>query len=181
MSFTRRKIIALTGPALALAAAGCAVGPSQDKQAAAGATAGTTKLLLASDLVQGSKNVPQAQADLKSCTATSRFPRNAEMVWRVRVYDPNTGNLMDDKALEGVQVKLANGKALDATYGAHPKDPPNEYYWTASWVIPKDNATGTLRYTISATASDGRSGDFAPFAVTSSLPSILDETLPDGA
>ena len=182
MAFTRRKIIALSGPALALAAAGCAVTPTPDKQAASSAaTAGGTKLLIASDLVQGSKNIPKEQAALKSCTLSSRFPRNAEMVWRVRVYDPKTGDLMDDKALKGVEVKLANGKTLEADYGAHPKDPPNEFYWTASWVVPKDNPTGTLKYTIAATAADGRSGDFAPFAVAASLPSILDDTLPDGA
>ena len=181
MAFTRRRIIALSGPALALAAAGCAVSPSQDKQAAAVAPAATTKLLIASDLVQGSKNIPQAQAALKSCTASSRFPRNSEMVWRVRVYDPKTGDLMDNQALKGVEVKLANGKTLEADYGAHPKDPPNESYWTASWVVPKDNPTGTLKYTISATAADGRAGDFAPFAVAASLPSILDDTLPDGS
>jgi hypothetical protein len=76
---------------------------------------------------------------------------------------------------------LANSTNVDLNYGAHPKDPPNEYYWANSWVIPKDAPTGTLRYSIQATATDGRIGEFEPISVAPSLPSITDETLPDAA
>jgi hypothetical protein len=112
---------------------------------------------------------------------SSRFPRSAEIVWRVRVYDPRTAELMDDKALKSVQVHLANGVNVDLNYGPHPKDPPNEYYWASSWIVPKDHPTGTLRYSIAGAAADGRSGQFEPFSVAPSLPSIMDEVLADAA
>jgi hypothetical protein len=180
VTVSRRKALTLAAPSLVLVAAGCQTA-APPAPAAAPAPAGTDKLLIAADVVQGSKNVPKDQATMKSCVLSSRFPRNSEIVFRVRVYDPHTGELMDAAALSGVQVKLANGTNVDLAYSAHPKDPPNEYYWANSWVIPKTAPTGTLRYTIQASATDGRSGEFEPFSVASSLPSIIDETLPDAA
>ncbi len=177
MTLNRRKALTLAAPSLVVFAAGCATAAPTAPAPAPVAT--TDKLLIAADVVQGSKNVPQAQAALKSCVLSSRFPRNSEIVFRVRVYDPHTGDLMDGAALSGVQVQLANGTNVDLNYGAHPKDPPNEYYWANSWVIPKDAPTGTLRYSIQATANDGRTGEFEPISVAASLPSITDETLPD--
>ena len=180
MTFTRRKALTLAAPSLVLVAAGCqTAAPAAPAAPAAAPT--TDKLLIASDVVQGAKNVPKEQAALKACVLSSRFPRNSEIVFRVRVYDPHTAELMDNTNLSGVQVRLANGANVDLAYSAHPKDPPNEYYWANSWVIPKDTPTGTLRYTIQANANDGRTGEFEPFSVAASLPSIIDETLPDAA
>lgn len=173
--------VAQAGVALALAMAvtACqsAAAPSVGQPQPAAAP---TKLFLMVDMVQGSKNVPQAQAASQSCVLTSRFPRNSEMVWRARVFDPKTGDLMDDKALSKVEVKLANGTSLEMRYGPHPPQGQNrEFYWTTSWVVPKDHATGTLKYSVLATGADGRVGDFEPFSVAPSLPAITDEVLAD--
>ncbi len=173
-----RSAIALVVLPLVLVMAACQTAAPQEKQAAP-APAGTDKLFIAADLVQGSKNVPDAEKPLKSCVLTSRFPRNSEMVWRVRVFDPKTGELMDKAALSKVEVRLANGVNIEMQYGPHPKDPPGESFWTGSWVVPKDHPTGTLNYTIVATAVDGRTGEFKPFSTAPSLPSILDEVLAD--
>ena len=145
------------------------------------APATTAKLFLMVDMVQGSTNVPKDQAAAKSCVLNNRFARNSQIVWRARIYDPKTGDLMDDKALKTVQITLGNGKTVDMKYGAHPKSPPGESYWTGSWIVPKDNATGTLKYTVTATAGDGRTGSFEPFSVAPSQLAITDEVLPDAA
>ena len=151
------------------------------QQAAAPAAAVPAKLFLMVDVVQGSKNVPDALKALKSCVLNSKFPRNSEIVWRARAFDPATGELMDDKAISKFEVKLANGQAADMKYGPHPKDPPGEAFWTASWVVPKDAPTGVLNYTVLATDTKGRTGEFKPFSTTPSLLSIIDETYPDVA
>ncbi len=145
------------------------------------APAAAANLIIMSDIVQGSKNVPKDQQAQRSCVLSSRYPRNAQMVFRARIYDPSTGDLMDDTALASVQVHLANGVTVDMKYGKHPKTPPNESYWTGSWVIPKDQATGSLSYTIVATDKQGRTGEFKPFGIQASLPTITDEVLPDVA
>lgn len=138
-----------------------------------------SNLFIATDMVQGSKNIPPEQASLRSCVLSSRFARNSEVVWRARVFDPVKGDLMDDKAVSSLQLKLATGKTLDMHYAAHPASPPGEMYWTTSWVVPKDQPTGSFKYSIVATAADGRTGEWQPFSVAASLPTITDEVLPD--
>jgi hypothetical protein len=136
--------------------------------------------MISADIVQGSKNIPADQKANHSCTLSSRFPRNSEMVWRAKITDPATGDLMDDTTVDKVQIQLANGETVDMKFGAHPKTPPNEYYWTGSWEVPKDAPTGTVAYTIVATAKDGRTGEFKPImSVAASLPAITDEVYSD--
>ena len=168
--------LAVLGFALISTACQAAASPAQP---AAPATASTSKLFLMVDVVQGSTNLAGDQAAAKGCVLNSRFPRNSQIVWRARVFDPKTGDVMDDKALSKVQIQLANGKTTDMKFGPHPKDPPGEAYWTGSWMVPKDQATGTLNYKVVATAADGRSGEFEPFKVASSLLTITDEVLAD--
>ncbi len=171
-----RKSLALGLLPLALLLAACGGSAGSSAPAAAAPTVKT--LFISADVVQGSTNVPKDLVALNSCVLSSRFPRNSQMVWRSRVFDPATGNLMDDKAISKVTVSVVGGKSLDAVYGLHPKT-TGEGFWTASWIVPKDQPTGTLKYSIAATAIDGRTGEFQPFSTAASLPSILDQVLPD--
>jgi hypothetical protein len=175
----RREVILGLAAVSASALAACQAAPTPAPAKVAPAAAGAGKLFLMVDLVQGSKNVPAEQKALRSCTLSSRFPRNSEMVWRMRVHDPVSGEPLGDKAVKSIQVQLANGKVLDGKFGPHPKDPPNEDFWTTSWVVPKDHATGTLKYAVEAVSLDGRSGKFEPFPTTVSYPAIIEEILPD--
>ena len=63
-------------------------------------------------------------------------------------------------------------QTLKMTYGAHPKTNPVDYFWAVSFTVPATYPTGTLPYTIVATAPDGRSGTFAPLNVAPSLLTI---------
>jgi hypothetical protein len=171
-----RRVIGMLA-VLTMAAFVLSCQPSAPTQAAAPPAA--TNLFLMVDTVQGSTNVPKDQAAARSCVLSSRYPRNSQIVWRARVFDPKTGDLMDDKALSSVQVALGNGKTINMKFGSHPKDPPGEAYWTGSWIVPKDNATGTLKYTVTATAADSRTGLFEPFSIASSQLAITDEVMPD--
>jgi hypothetical protein len=137
------------------------------------------KLVVFGDIVQGGKNVPEDQRALRSCVLSSRFPRNSEIVWRMRVIDPETGEQMDDQMLEKVEVELSDSQIFEMEFGPHPPppNPPRDSYWTVPWTVPEDYPTGTLSYTVAATATDGRAGEFKPFDVPSSLPTITDEVL----
>ena len=168
----RRALVVLVGSALALVGAACQAAP-----AAPAAPAAAPKLFIAADMVQGSKNIPDNLKASRSCVLTNRFQKNAEMVWRIRVGDPASGDLLGKDILTKVEVRLANGVVLDAQYGPHPKDPPGESFWTTSWVVPKDAPSGTLSYTIIATDSKGRTGEWKPFSTPTSLPIVLDEVL----
>jgi hypothetical protein len=172
MMVHRRVPIALATAGLVVVVAGCQAAP-----AAPAAAPVATNLFIAADMVQGSKNIPDNLKASRSCVLTSRFPKNSEMVWRVRVSDPVTGEMMGKDVLDKVEVRLANGVLLEAQYAPHPKDPPGESFWTASWVVPRDAPSGTLTYTIVATDSKGRTGEWKPFSTTPSLPIITDELL----
>jgi len=175
----RRRWLLMAAPmVLLLGLAACSQAAPQEQPTSA-AQSGPANLFLAVDMVQGSTNLPKDQQPAKGCVLSSRFPRNSQVVWRARIYDPKTGDLMDDSALSKVEVRLANGQTIAMKYGPHPKNPPGEAYWTASWMVPKDNATGTLKYSITATSTDGRTGEFKPIDVASSLLTITDEVLPD--
>jgi len=182
----------LTLAALPAVLAACGGDDDQDKEAtqpaatepvkttaAATQAPATTFLFLDVDTVRGSKNIPAADKPTQSCVQLNRFAKNEEIVFRVRVYDPTTGKPMDDKQIDKIEVKMKDGKVLDpAKYGPHPKEPPNEYFWTTSFVIPEDYATGTLDYTITATDKEKRVGTFkqlplAPLTITETIRAIV--------
>lgn len=127
-------------------------------------------LILSADMVIGSGSTP---APAKACVLQSTFKRGQEVVFRIRVYDPATGNQMDDKALSSVTVSLPNGQTLKASYSGHPATNPVDHFWAVSWKIPANYPTGTISYTATAMATDGRTGTFDNFKVTPSLLTIV--------
>ena len=179
MNWQVLPIVLLLGVGFLVAACGGSGNAASSTKATQATSAVAQNVMISADIVQGSKNIPADQKADKSCVLSSRFPRNSEMVWRARIVDPTTGDLMDASVLDKVQIQLANGQTIDMKYGAHPKTPPNEYYWTGSWEVPKDAPTGTLGYTIVATAKDGRTGEYKPIALAASLPAITDVVYAD--
>jgi hypothetical protein len=135
----------------------------------------TAALIVQADVVSGPLNIPGDQRAGRVCVLQNRFARNSEIVWRARVVDPVSGEQLDDTALEGVQVELADGQVLDMRYGPHPNDNPTDRFWTTSFDIPEDYPTGSLGYEIVATGTDGRTGSFVQFNVAPSLLTITDE------
>jgi hypothetical protein len=120
-------------------------------------------LILSSDMVSGGGG----------CVLDNVYKPGEEVVFRVRVYDPVTGEQMDNKALSSVTVSLPDGQSFTANYGAHPSTNPTDHFWTAAWTIPANYPTGTLAYTETATAADGRTGTFDNFNVQPSLLTIV--------
>jgi hypothetical protein len=120
-------------------------------------------LILSSDMVSGGGG----------CLLDNVYKPGDEVVFRIRVYDPATGDQMDNKALSSVTVSLPDGQSFTANYGAHPSTNPLDYFWTAAWTIPANYPTGTISYTETATAVDGRTGTFDNFNVQPSLLTIV--------
>ncbi len=150
--------------------AACAGGEAVTTTAATKAS-----LIVQADVVSGPLNIPEDERAGRVCVLQSRFARNSEIVWRVRVTNAITGEQLSDTALESLQVKLADGQVLDMRYGDHPRDNPTDRFWTTSFDIPVDYPTGTLGYEVVATALDGSTGSFVPFNVAPSLLTVTDE------
>ncbi len=120
-------------------------------------------LFIESDLVIGAPG---------PCVLQSRFHPGDRVVFRAKVYDAQTGQLVPSAT---VVVRLEDGTNVPLNYGPHP--PPNvgpseDQYWSAAWAIRPDTPMGIVHYTIDAT--DGtRTGHFEPFNNMTSLLTIV--------
>jgi hypothetical protein len=121
-------------------------------------------LFIDADNVLGPTNLTAEERPTKTCVQASRFAHNEEVVWRVKVFDPLTGEPMDDTVLASLKVVLPD-QTLDLHYGPHPRDNPLGFFWTTSWVVPEGYPDGVINYTIEATANDGRTGTWEQFEV----------------
>ena len=150
---------------VAVVAAACATATPTPKVAQA--------LMVDSNTVISATGVTNPQ-DI--CVVSSRFQQGEGVVFRIKVYDPATGQAMDDKALNSVAVTLKDGQTFSAKYGGHPGQPgvqPTDYFWSTAWAIPKDYPTGSVPYQVTATSKDGRTGKFAEFNVVPSLLTVV--------
>jgi len=159
--------------------AACAQPPGQTPTQAA-TTAPTSQpgteaaLVIDSDTVLGPKNLTDAEKPTKTCVQANRFAHNEQIVWRVKVIDGTTGEALDDTALTSVEVKLPD-QALALKFGPHPATEPVDFFWTVSWVVPEGYPSGSLNYTIVATAADGRTATWEQFKVTFAMLIITDD------
>ncbi len=189
---SRRSLALGLGTAfLGAALVGCAAQPGQQtpgaETAAPSATTAASQapsaapvaeaLFIDSDTVLGPTNLTEEEQPLKTCVQMSRFAHNEEVVWRVKVIDPVTGEPMDDTALESVVVVMGD-QTLDLHYGPHPRDTPVDFFWTVGWEVPEDYPTGTVNYTIEATAADGRTGTWQEFGVEAAMLTVTEDVRP---
>lgn len=130
-------------------------------------------LIIVEDPVKGTWNMTDEEKPMNGCVRSSRFQRNEQIVWRSKVYDPQTGDMLGDDQIS-VSVKLADGQVFEAKYGPHPKDPPGDYFWTAPFKIPADYPTGILNYEYVVETKDGRQANLIGFDIESSKLQILE-------
>jgi hypothetical protein len=166
-----------TTPAPTQAANTGATSAATTAATAAATAAKSTLLFIDLDTIRGSKNIPTADAPTQSCVQLSRFAKNEQIVFRARIYD-TTGKAMDDTQLQEVRVTFKDGTTDVLKYGPHPKDPPNESFWTWGWVVPATYPVGTLEYTVTATSKDGAKGTFkqiglAPCTITDTVRPVI--------
>jgi len=121
-------------------------------------------LFLDVDTVLGPENLTEAERPAKTCVQWSRFAHNEQVVWRIKVLDPLTGDAMDDTMVATLQVVMPD-QTLDLHYGPHPRDNPLGFFWTTSWVVPEGYPDGVINYTVEVTANDGRTGTWEQFEV----------------
>lgn len=168
-----RRILPVAAVAGLVLLAACSQGGSTSTPA----PESNAPLFLDVDTVLGPTNLTAEERPSKTCVQMSRFAHNEEVVWRVKVLDPRTGEPMDDTQLESVQVQLPD-ETLDMHYGGHPNDNPADFFWTVSWDVPEDYPSGNISYAVKATATDGRTGTWDQFGVTAAQLTVTDEVRP---
>lgn len=158
--------------ALLLGALARAPGP-----VAAGTAPGGQALVVVGDTVRGGAGVSADEAPFLDCVVQSRFPQGGQIVFRMKVLDPETGQALDDTQVSSLTLTLPDGSTKAFHYGGHPGGPgaqPTDYFWTVSWRVPDDYPTGILDFQVDAVATDGRSGVYQPFNVEESKVRIVE-------
>ena len=131
------------------------------------------KLFVEGDIVRG--NTPLG-ATGPICVLTSQFKRGENVVFRIRVRNPQ-GKILDDKGVSGIVVQLADGRQLPVRYGGHPPRNPTDFFFTAAWMIPADYPTGSLGYSVTATDLNGDSVKWEPLREFRSWPAVIAGTV----
>src|ERR1700681_4821168 len=110
----------------------------------------------------------------ENCILRSRFKRGDPIGWRMFVADPQTGN-REEFAQLVVQL-TAVGKTQDIPMRCRATAAqPERQFWVAKWVVPQDAPIGIIRYTVTATDNNERTGDFRPFEVQAYQLTIAEE------
>ena len=124
-------------------------------------------------IVYGDMAMFQPPGHPENCLLRNRFKRGEPVGWRMFVADPQTGN-REESAQLVVHVNFA-GRTLDIPmrYRATAAQPERQF-WVAKWVVPQDAPIGIVRYTVTATDKNGRTGEFKPFEVQASQLTIVE-------
>jgi hypothetical protein len=131
------------------------------------------KLFVEGDIVRG--NTPLG-ATGPICVLTSQFKRGENVVFRIRVRNPQ-GKPLDTAGIKSIEVELADGRKLPTRYGGHPPRQPTDFFWTAAWMIPENYPTGSLGYSITATDMDGNTVKWEPLREFRSWPTVIAGTV----
>ena len=132
------------------------------------APAGGDRLVLSGDLVYFF-GVGQPG----NCTLSSRFKRGDPVGFRMTAINPETGTR--DGATKVVVHLTYAGKTIDVPMrDRQTEQEPERDFFVAKWIVPDDTPTGVIRYTVTATDPQGRTGEWKPFDVETSQLTIVE-------
>ncbi len=132
------------------------------------APTGGGRLVLSGDLVYFfGRGLP------RNCILNSQFKRGEPVGFRMTAINPETGTR--DGATKVVVHLTYGGKTVDVPMRDRQteKEPEREFF-VAKWIVPDDAPIGIVRYTVTATDPQGRTGEWKPFDVEASQLTIVE-------
>lgn len=161
---TRRKLMAAGAASWAtVGLAGCASNGGGNTTTEATTTKPKPQdYVVTEDMATGSDAIPATAGFVSACSPTRTFSPGMHAIWDIGIYDPDTGDIVDDTKIESVQVSMsssdvsaADGKTVEITWAGDDEENPHQY-WNGAWVIPEDVSAGTVNYTVevSTTGAD---------------------------
>ena len=107
-----------------------------------------------------------------TCIEKSRYKHGEAVGFRMTAIDPLSGKVQEDATL--VAHVTYSGKTIDVPMKFRGTGPnPHPGMWTGKWVVPDDAPTGIVKYVVSATDKQGRTGEFQPFNVDASQLAVV--------
>ena len=154
----------MPGIVLGVVLAVLTVSPTSGQQAPAAGQ----QLVLSGDLVyffgQGRPN---------NCFMSNRYKRGEPVGFRMTAINPATGKR--DRATKLVVHLTYGGKTVDVPMrDRQTEQQPEREFFVAKWTVPEDAPPGVVRYTVTATDPQGRTGEWKPFDVAASQLTIIE-------
>jgi hypothetical protein len=154
----------MPGVALAIVLALLTVSPTAGQQPPAGGQ----QLILSGDLTYFF-----GQGRPMNCFLSNRYKRGEPVGFRMTAIDPATGKR--DRATKLVVHLTYGGKTVDVPMRDRQTDQqPEREFFVAKWTVPEDAPLGVVRYTVTATDPQGRTGEWKPFDVAASQLTIIE-------
>ena len=158
---TRRKFVA-TGTAswASVSLAGCLDDGEEQEH-----NNGVPNFVVTDDVIAGEQGIPDGAGGFASAGRPQRaFVPGMEAIFKIGVWDPETGDIVSDEALTEARVDLDTGDEVELEFSR------DEREWTGSWVIPEDAEPGTVGYTVEVS----NAAEFTDVGVAASELEIID-------
>ena len=108
-------------------------------------------------------------AKANDCYTMNNFAAGSSLLFRIKVFNGATGDVMTSAQLRSVDVTIPGGVTRTAKYASHKTDS----FWTVLWTIPASNPAGVVNYTVTARANNGQVGHYVPFDVTTASLTVV--------
>lgn len=117
------------------------------------------------EVVAGSTGIPDGAGGFVTPGMPTRsFIPGMQALFKVGVWDPETGDIVSDQALDEAIVDLDRDVMVDLIFAR------NDREWTGDWIIPDDEETGTVGYTVEVT----NAAEFTNVGITESELQIIE-------
>lgn len=109
----------------------------------------------------------------RNCILNSRYKRGEPVGFRMTAINSATGKR--DRATRLVVHMNYAGKVVDLPMrDRQTEQQPERDFFVAKWIVPDDAPLGIVRYTVTATDPQGRTGEWKPFDVEASQLTIVE-------
>jgi len=109
----------------------------------------------------------------RNCILNNRYKRGEPVGFRMTAINPATGKR--DRATKLVVHLSYFGKTIDLPMrDRQTEQQPEREFFVVKWVVPDDAPLGIVRYTVTATDPQGRTGEWKPFDVEASQLTIVE-------
>lgn len=86
------------------------------------------------------------------CLVDTQYQHGATVIFRIKIFDPATGQALTAKNLSAVSIVLPYSTSVSAQYGTH--EGSKDSFWVAKWTIPANFPTGQVVYRVAAQGSN---------------------------
>jgi hypothetical protein len=111
------------------------------------------------------------------CVRSGVFERGMHIVWRVRVTDTSSGQVLQGTDVDSALIKIPGQPDRKLNFGRHGTTDTSPWFFSGSWDVPPDYPLGGIYYSIVVTTKSGKTGTFKEMNLDSSNPPVYDAAL----